>query len=56
VSDIVVALVAIFVLVGGLVTGYWVGWNDGAKRGFTVGWHEAMTEVRRIVARTKGTA
>lgn len=44
---------AILVFVTGLVVGYITGWEQGVQRGFGVGWREAMTEVRRIMARTK---
>lgn len=54
VNPAILTFVGILVFTSGLVVGYITGWDHGVQRGFGVGWREAMSEVRRIIARTKG--
>ena len=51
----VVVLVAILTFAGGIILGYVEGWNRGSQQGYHVGWVEANTELRRLLARAKST-
>ena len=52
----ILIFIGILVFTSGLVVGYITGWDHAVAKAYTTGWSDAMREVRRLIARTKGAA
>lgn len=52
----ILTFIGILVFTSGLMVGYIAGHDSGVVKGYGAGWSAAMTEVRRLIARTREAA